>query len=49
VAPYETRDSWALNVMLVKDTLYFEENLTEAQLAEKYGSIDFIPNTITDY
>ncbi|CAL1717182.1 unnamed protein product [Somion occarium] len=34
-APYEERDSWELNVMMVDGTLYFEEHLTENKLAEK--------------
>jgi hypothetical protein len=35
VAPYEERDTWTLNVMMIDDTLYFEEHLTDAKLAEK--------------
>ncbi|KIP04285.1 hypothetical protein PHLGIDRAFT_109789 [Phlebiopsis gigantea 11061_1 CR5-6] len=34
-APYEDHDGWALNVMLVDGTLYFEEHLTETKLQEK--------------
>lgn len=34
-APYEERDGWDLNVMLVKGTLYFEEHLSDAKLEEK--------------
>ncbi|EIN09873.1 RAI1-domain-containing protein [Punctularia strigosozonata HHB-11173 SS5] len=33
-APYEERDSWALNVMSVNGTLYFEEHLTQAKLED---------------
>lgn len=35
VAPYEERDTWDLNVMMIDDALYFEEHLTDAQLTEK--------------
>ncbi|EJF63130.1 RAI1-domain-containing protein [Dichomitus squalens LYAD-421 SS1] len=34
-APYEERDSCVLNAMLVDGTLYLEEHLTDARLAEK--------------
>jgi len=34
-APYENRDGWELNVMLVNGTLYLEEHLTEDRLKEK--------------
>jgi len=34
-APYEERDGWDLNVMLINDTLYFEEHLTDAKLEQK--------------
>ena len=34
-APYENRDGWEMNVMLVNDTMYFEEHLTAAKLIEK--------------
>ncbi|KAJ6507959.1 RAI1-domain-containing protein [Mycena vitilis] len=34
-APYEERDGWALNVMCVDGTLYFEEHLDDARLREK--------------
>ncbi|PPQ81014.1 hypothetical protein CVT25_014522 [Psilocybe cyanescens] len=33
--PYENRDAWELNVMLVNGTLYLEEHLTEDRLREK--------------
>jgi RAT1-interacting protein len=33
--PYERRDGWALNVMLVGETLYLEEYLEPAQIQEK--------------
>ncbi|KAL1740560.1 RAI1 like PD-XK nuclease-domain-containing protein [Schizophyllum fasciatum] len=35
IAPYEERDGWDLNVMCANGTLYLEEHLTEAKLAEK--------------
>ena len=35
IAPYEKRDGWELNVMLVNGTLYFEEHATEERLAER--------------
>lgn len=41
-APYEERDGWALNVMLVDGTLYLEEHLTDEQLAQKYAYICII-------
>ena len=34
-APYEDRDGCILNAMLVNGTLYLEEHLTDAKLAEK--------------
>ncbi|KAL1727895.1 RAI1 like PD-XK nuclease-domain-containing protein [Schizophyllum commune] len=34
-APYEDRDGWDLNVMLVDGTLYLEEHLSDAKLKEK--------------
>ncbi|THU84181.1 RAI1-domain-containing protein [Dendrothele bispora CBS 962.96] len=34
-APYEDRDGWDMNVMLVNGTMYLEEHLTEAKIAEK--------------
>ncbi|KIM39898.1 hypothetical protein M413DRAFT_446817 [Hebeloma cylindrosporum] len=34
-APYENRDGWELNVMLLNGTLYLEEHLTEDRLKEK--------------
>ncbi|EKM48758.1 uncharacterized protein PHACADRAFT_69227, partial [Phanerochaete carnosa HHB-10118-sp] len=34
-APYEDRDAWELNVMLVDGTLYLEEHLTDAKLLQK--------------
>jgi len=34
-APYEHRDSWSLNAMLVGDTLYLEEYLDPEQIQEK--------------
>jgi hypothetical protein len=34
-APYERRDGWALNIMLVGNTLYLEEHLDPAQISEK--------------
>ncbi|KAF5326772.1 hypothetical protein D9619_004479 [Psilocybe cf. subviscida] len=34
-APYEERDGWELNAMLVNGTLYLEEHLTEAKLKDK--------------
>lgn len=35
IAPYEERDGWELNVMDVNGTLYFEEHVSDAKLAEK--------------
>jgi len=35
IAPYEEKDGWVLNVMMVDDTLYFEEHITDEQLKEK--------------
>jgi hypothetical protein len=35
IAPFEERDTWTLNVMLVDGALYFEEQFTEEQLKEK--------------
>lgn len=35
MAPYEQTDGWELNVMRIKDTLYFEEHLSDAKLQEK--------------
>ncbi|EMD33871.1 hypothetical protein CERSUDRAFT_97807 [Gelatoporia subvermispora B] len=34
IAPYENRDAWELNVMLVDGTLYFEEHVSDAKLLE---------------
>ncbi|KAF7424472.1 decapping endonuclease targeting mRNA [Pleurotus ostreatus] len=34
-APYEERDGWELNVMLVNGTMYFEEYLAEEKLQSK--------------
>ncbi|KAF4571259.1 decapping endonuclease targeting mRNA [Pleurotus pulmonarius] len=34
-APYEERDGWELNVMLVGGTMYFEEHLSEEKLQSK--------------
>ncbi|KAH9942732.1 RAI1-domain-containing protein [Amylocystis lapponica] len=34
-APYEERDGWEMNVMMEGGTLYLEEHLSEARLAEK--------------
>jgi len=34
-APYEEREGWALNVMKVKGTLYFEEFISDAKVQEK--------------
>ncbi|KAI5892903.1 RAI1-domain-containing protein [Schizophyllum commune H4-8] len=34
-APYEDRDGWDLNVMLVDGTMYLEEHLSDAKLKEK--------------
>ena len=34
-APYEERDGWSLNAMLVNGMIYIEEHLTETQLLEK--------------
>ncbi|KAJ4477368.1 hypothetical protein J3R30DRAFT_3485001 [Lentinula aciculospora] len=34
-APYEDREAWEMNVMLVNGTLYLEENRTELQIIEK--------------
>ncbi|PCH42099.1 RAI1-domain-containing protein [Wolfiporia cocos MD-104 SS10] len=34
-APYEERDGWELNVMIVGSTLYFEEHLSDARLVQK--------------
>ncbi|KAH9998836.1 RAI1 like PD-XK nuclease-domain-containing protein [Russula compacta] len=36
-APYEDRDGWELNVMVVGGTLYFEEFISDARLEEKDG------------
>lgn len=35
IAPYEERDGWELNIMLIDGTLYLEEHLSNAQIAEK--------------
>lgn len=35
-APYEDRDGWDLNVMLVNGTLYLEEHVSEEKIKEKY-------------
>ncbi|TFK40441.1 RAI1 like PD-XK nuclease-domain-containing protein [Crucibulum laeve] len=34
-APYEDRDGWEMNVMLVNGTLYFEEHLSDEKLKDK--------------
>lgn len=34
-APYEEREGWALNVMKVGGTLYFEEFISDAKIQEK--------------
>ncbi|KAK1222891.1 decapping endonuclease targeting mRNA [Marasmius sp. AFHP31] len=34
-APYEERDGWSLNCMVVDGTLYLEEHLTEEKIADK--------------
>ena len=34
-APYEEREGWNLNAMLVDGMIYIEEHLTEAQLVGK--------------
>ncbi|TCD63733.1 Protein rai1 [Steccherinum ochraceum] len=34
-APYEERDGWDLNVMLVNGTLYFEEHSSDARLVDR--------------
>ena len=34
-APYEERDSWEMNAMLVDGTLYLEEHVSDAKLLEK--------------
>ncbi|KAJ3714085.1 RAI1-domain-containing protein [Lentinula raphanica] len=34
-APYEDREGWCMNVMLINGTLYLEEHRTESQLVEK--------------
>ncbi|KAG7089344.1 hypothetical protein E1B28_011034 [Marasmius oreades] len=34
-APYEERDGWSMNVMLVNGTLYLEEHLNEEKLLDK--------------
>ncbi|KAL6301977.1 RAI1-domain-containing protein [Sparassis latifolia] len=40
-APYEQRDGWEMNVMEVNGTLYLEEHLSDARLAEKN---DIVPH-----
>jgi len=35
IAPYEERDSWVLNAMLVGGTIYLEEHLNESDLRKK--------------
>ena len=37
IAPYEERDSWELNIMLLDGTLYLEEHLSDAKVHEKYA------------
>lgn len=37
-APYEERDGWELNVMLLDETLYFEEHISNEKMQEKYVS-----------
>lgn len=34
-APYEERDPWELNIMLLDGTLYFEEYISDAKIREK--------------
>ncbi|KAJ3935618.1 MAG: RAI1-domain-containing protein [Lentinula lateritia] len=34
-APYEDREGWEMNVMLINGTLYLEEHRTESQIMEK--------------
>ncbi|KAJ8522655.1 hypothetical protein ONZ45_g789 [Pleurotus djamor] len=34
-APYEERDGWDLNVMLINGTMYFEEHLSEEKIKSK--------------
>jgi len=35
IAPYESRDEWELNAMMVGGTLYLEEHATAEQIAQK--------------
>jgi hypothetical protein len=35
-APYEDRDTFIVNVMLVRGVIYLEEHYTDAQLLSKY-------------
>jgi RAT1-interacting protein len=41
IAPYEERDGWDLNVMCVNGTMYFEEHISDAKLAERYACANF--------
>lgn len=35
-APYEERDGWELNVMLIDGTMYLEEHHSHERLRQKY-------------
>jgi len=35
IAPYEERDSWVLNAMLVGGMIYLEEHFNESDLQKK--------------
>jgi hypothetical protein len=49
-APYEERDGWEMNVMVVDGTMYLEEHLTDDKLKEKLVSVLIVslPYILTD-
>lgn len=51
-SPYEDREGWDLNVMMINGTMYFEEHLSEARLKEKSEPIfppPVVLSLINDY